>query len=196
MPDRTPWTTRQRATDNATETRDDERPAFTSLQRTHVTTCVYLLRHGPAGLRSAWSGDDADRPLTTDGAREMERIAAALAAQGLAPDLMLTSPLARARQTASILATALGQPDLTIVNSSLLAPSFCLADLQAILSDHHDATSVVLVGHEPALSGVTLALCGARIVLQKGALVEVDVNRDDLSKSVLVRLEQPAHLLR
>ena len=135
---------------------------------------------------------DRSRP---DGVREMERIAAALAAQGLAPDLVLSSPLARARQTASILATALGRPDLTIVDSSL-APGFSLADLEAILSDRHDATSVVLVGHEPDLSAVTSALCGARIVLQKGAMVEFDVDRDDLSKSVLVRLEQPAHLLR
>lgn len=160
-----------------------------------MTIRVYLLRHGPAGHRSTWSGDDAERPLTEAGTAKVAQIADALVADGLAPDLILTSPLARCQQTASIVAEALGRSDRLVLEGSL-APGFDAADLTALLDRYPDAPTILFVGHEPDLSEVCAELCGATVELRKGALVELELDRRHPTDAVLVRLEQPAHLLR
>lgn len=160
-----------------------------------MTIRVYLLRHGPAGLRSAWEGTDEERPLTKDGRRKVKAIASALAAEGVEPDLILTSPFARAEQTAAILAKALDRRDLTLVEDAL-APGLSTSVFTTLLDSHRDATAIMVVGHEPDLSRLTAEVAGARIVLQKGGLAELELDREKPTAAVLVRLEQPAHLLR
>lgn len=156
---------------------------------------LYLLRHGPAGLKSAWEGDDVDRPLTAKGVRRIEQIAQALAVEELEPDLVLTSPFARADQTARIVAERLGNADVTFVDERL-SPGFAIDQLCAILDDRPDAEALLLVGHEPDLSTLTEALCGARVALQKGGLIELELERPHVKEATLVRVEQPGHLLR
>ena len=160
-----------------------------------VAIRLYLLRHGPAGRRSAWRGDDADRPLTKAGLREVEQISRTLAAEGLVPDVVLTSPFVRSLQTAAMVAERLDRPDVVTVESSL-APGFGMADLEILLNRWPTAESIMLVGHEPDLSALSGALCGARIVLQKGGLVEIELDRRRATEAVLLRLEQPTHLVR
>ena len=75
---------------------------------------VYFLRHGLAGDPSQWDGDDAERPLTQAGAAQTTREAHGLARLGIRPDLILTSPLTRACQTADTLAHALGLSDRVV----------------------------------------------------------------------------------
>jgi 8-oxo-(d)GTP phosphatase len=53
---------------------------------------LYFLRHGIAGERTEWKGEDADRPLTGKGIQRMEEIAATMAQWGLKPDAILSSP--------------------------------------------------------------------------------------------------------
>jgi phosphohistidine phosphatase len=161
-----------------------------------ATVRLYLLRHGPAGLRSAWTGDDSARPLTTEGARRMKRIAARLAAEGVIPELIVSSPYERALRTAKIVAKALGLRDLLLVEPTL-APGAGPAEVIALLEAHRDAASVMLVGHEPDFSEVTAAMCGARIKLQKGGLVEMELERapGGVGPAVMWRLAQPSHLV-
>src|SRR5215469_6165377 len=68
---------------------------------------IYLVRHGIA-VDHADRGDlpDDDRPLTAKGRRRFRRAARAFARMGETPDLLFTSPLIRAAQTAEILAGA------------------------------------------------------------------------------------------
>src|SRR5258706_7668086 len=68
---------------------------------------LYLVRHGVAEERGdAWP-DDAKRPLTDEGISRMRKVTRGLAELGVSLDLILTSPLVRARQTAEILAAGL-----------------------------------------------------------------------------------------
>lgn len=161
-----------------------------------ATLRLFLLRHGSAGLRSAWQGKDADRPLTDDGAKQVKRAARRLAEQGVVPDLIVTSPFERAAATARIVAKVLGVRDL-VVTDPALAPGFGPAQLDELLRAHGDATALMLVGHEPDLSEVTESLCGGRIRLQKGGLVELEIDLHDetVRPAVLVRLAQPSHLV-
>ncbi|MDW0120553.1 MAG: histidine phosphatase family protein, partial [Nitrososphaeraceae archaeon] len=63
---------------------------------------LFILRHGEAGQRSASSAGDRKRPLTSTGKLEISDIAKALKLIGLKFDLILTSPLKRAYDTATI----------------------------------------------------------------------------------------------
>jgi phosphohistidine phosphatase len=117
-------------------------------------------------------------------------MAATLAAEGVEPDLIVTSPLSRAAGTAAIVAKALRCRDSVLVDS-LLEPGFDLEALVKLIEAHHDANSLLLVGHEPDLSKVAAALGCARIKLQKGGVVEFDVPQSELDQAVLIRLTQP-----
>jgi phosphohistidine phosphatase len=111
---------------------------------------LYLIRHGLAGQHGDWS-NDRERPLTEEGKRKTRLVAQRLAALELTLDLILTSPLVRARQTAEILqAEGLGRA-LEIVE--YLSPEGEMQDWLDWLDAWRSPDKTVgLVGHEPNLS--------------------------------------------
>jgi phosphohistidine phosphatase len=102
------------------------------------------------------------------------------------PDVVLTSPLPRASQTAEIAARYI---DAKCVEEELLAPGFGRSELKKLLKKR-GGDSVMLVGHEPDFSKTVGKLTSARIKLSKAgiALVEVDA---DLSCGKLLWLFPP-----
>jgi len=157
---------------------------------------LYFLRHGPAGSRGGWTGPDAERPLTDQGKALIEHEAATFHALGLAPDVIVTSPLVRAHQTAKIVARKLGLLDL-LVTDERLAAGFGLRELKGILEDHPDAAAVMLVGHEPDFSLTVGALIGGgTIVFKKGALARVDAGDASPGDGELIWLLPPSVLTR
>ena len=83
----------------------------------------YFLRHGIAVEPDEWTGRDFDRPLTDDGIERMKFEARAIAALSLQLDVIVTSPLLRARQTAEIVADRLKLRD-ELVEDERLANGF------------------------------------------------------------------------
>jgi phosphohistidine phosphatase len=131
---------------------------------------LYFLRHGLALDRQDWREDDSKRPLTEDGMERLKRTAAAIAALGLEPDAILTSPLVRAHQSAAIVAAALPGKN-KVLTDERLSPGFDRNQLASILRDHPGAESLMLVGHEPGMSTtVSGVIGGGRIELKKGGL--------------------------
>ena len=136
---------------------------------------LYLLRHGKAEERAAWHGDDASRPLTAAGEEEVRREAEALHALGLAPDVIVTSPLARARRTAEIVSAGLGLEG-RLVEDARLGPGFDVARLEQLAAAHGAPESLMVVGHEPDFSETIGALIGGGdVAMRKGGLARVDV---------------------
>ena len=141
---------------------------------------LYLLRHGVAAERGAGQyASDAERPLTTKGRRKLRRTAAAMRAMDLSFDVILSSPLVRARQTAELIAKALHcrhRLELT----ELLAPGAIAAGLVRRLKQLKPQ-SVLLVGHEPDLSGLVSRLLtggdGLAITFKKGGLCGLSAER-------------------
>jgi phosphohistidine phosphatase len=130
---------------------------------------LYFFRHGPAEPRNTWSGDDAERPLTNDGRQLVSEVAIAMLRSGLQPEIILTSPLVRTRQSAAILADCFSMTEHVLVDKRI-APGFGLEQLQKILRDYSKQTSLLLVGQEPDLSHTISKLVGrTRIALKKGA---------------------------
>ncbi len=136
---------------------------------------LYFLRHGLADWPS-WSGSDHERPLTEEGKRRMAREAACMERLGLDFDVILTSPLVRARQTAEIVAEQLGAGDV-LREDIRLDGRFDVVELANILDDlAATMTRVLLVGHEPTFSLVIGAITGgSHVVCKKGSLARVDV---------------------
>ena len=120
---------------------------------------LYLLRHGQAANQAEWQGEDAARPLTADGKRKVQRGGATLRALDLNLDLIITSPLVRAQQTAEIVASALGL-GARLVMDARLAPGVGPRQLKALLSTYRSASALMLVGHEPDFSETTSHLMG------------------------------------
>jgi len=140
---------------------------------------LYLVRHGLAEERGdAWP-DDTKRPLTDEGISRMRKAARGLARLGVSVEVVLTSPLVRARQTAEILAGAL-DPRPSLVNVDSLAPDGAYASVVADLEKHARKTRLALVGHEPMIGEFAARLLGSRhpIEFKKGAVCRIDI--DDL----------------
>ncbi|MGB3492271.1 MAG: phosphohistidine phosphatase SixA [Elainellaceae cyanobacterium] len=113
-------------------------------------TTLYLIRHGIAAKRGTYAHDD-ERPLTQKGTRKTESMAQRLVELDLKFDLIQTSPLVRARQTAAILHDY--QLATVVELSSFLAPEGNLQDwLDWLKPWNEDADSTLaLVGHQPNL---------------------------------------------
>ncbi len=135
---------------------------------------LYFLRRGPAGgLDGVDEGLSADRPLTDAGAVRVKAEARALSELDLKVDLVLTSPMARARQTAEIIARRLG---VELIVEPELGPGFDAATAARITACYPAANGIMLVGHEPDFSTTISALIGgARVDLKCGGLARVKV---------------------
>lgn len=137
-----------------------------------LTTRLFIVRH-------AWAEDagpdllDHDRRLTKKGRRRFEAFARHLRGTGMGVDLVATSPLVRARETADILADVFRTPGPVVVEA--LAPA---ADWHALVewTIEQDAERVAWVGHMPCvgrLVALSIGAGAAAIRMQKGAIAAV-----------------------
>src|SRR4051794_22789103 len=139
---------------------------------------LYLVRHGLAEDRGAKWPDDAKRPLSDDGISRMKKSARGLDRVDVKFDIILTSPLVRARQTADILSVEMdGHPPVVTIES--LAPGGAFAALTADLEKHARKSRIALVGHEPAIGELAARLVGSRhpIEFKKGAVARIDIEQ-------------------
>jgi phosphohistidine phosphatase len=121
---------------------------------------LYVMRHGSAEDRSE-SGIDGDRALTIAGRERVRAVAGLLLDSSEEPSHIVTSHLVRAVQTAEIVAlvTKLGDRDGTLEVRRDMAPEGDAARLvQRLVSEQRKR--VLLVGHEPDLSGLVASLVG------------------------------------
>ncbi len=137
---------------------------------------LFLVRHGIAV--DSLDGEiktDAQRPLTLPGRNEAELVARGLKRAGNKPDLLVTSPLVRARQTAAIFADVYkleGKEEIC----EALAPGGQVSDLYEFLKGIK-AESIALFGHEPDMGELAQTLLGAEfnIPFKKAAVCRIDV---------------------
>ena len=128
---------------------------------------LYFLRHGDAGTQASGMADD-ERLLTDDGIAALRSAAPLWRRLNLRPDVVLTSPLARARQTADLFCEAIGGEPIA---DDGLRPGASWGNLARAMSVHPDARRVLFVGHEPDLSSAIAELSGAGSVrMRKGSL--------------------------
>lgn len=134
---------------------------------------IYILRHGEAELREAQK-PDAGRALTSGGRLEVRRVLNVARAAKLAPDYIFTSPLLRARQTATVAAKLFDTKN--VVETKNLLPAGSPQAMWKELDALRDAEQVLLAGHEPQLGHLIRFLLEAPVALdmKKGTLVRID----------------------
>ncbi len=131
---------------------------------------LFFLRHGKAGQPRA--GDDDARELTDDGIAALEAAAPLWRRLNARPDVVLSSPLPRALQTAELFCAAVGG---TPVTDDRLRPGAGWGDMARAMAEHPDARRVMFVGHEPDLSSAAALLTGASSVrMRKGSLAAIE----------------------
>jgi len=135
---------------------------------------LYLIRHGIAAEPEEYP-TDAERPLTKEGASKTRKVAQRLYELEIQFDLILTSPLLRASQTAQILQTV--GLSSQIEESPALAPS---GDIQNWLEWYQQwrergSHSLALVGHQPDLANWAETLLWGRtqdaLILKKAGAI-------------------------
>jgi phosphohistidine phosphatase len=153
---------------------------------------LHLLRHAHAGDAFAWVGADALRPLTKKGRGQCERLGSFLEAHGVRPDVIVSSPLVRAMQTAEIVAATLG---MTVRQDERLGGGFTKLQLWALL-DELGAREPMLVGHDPDLSMLLEYLVDASgISMRKATLATVDMETRLSDGDASLRWLVPAEIL-
>ena len=133
---------------------------------------LFFLRHGEADWPN-WKKDDNERPLTKRGKKEMHAVAKFLKHVKVKPDLIVTSPLPRASQTAEIAAEHLRAK---YREDRLLAPGFGRGELERLLNKYPEER-LMIVGHEPDFSEMIAELTGASLKLSKAGVALVALNR-------------------
>ena len=157
------------------------------------TVELWLLRHADAGDPEAWFGPDAQRPLSRKGRKHADRLARFLKDIGRRPDMIVSSPKVRASQTAEIVADRL---KMRAEIDERVGRGLDLETVEALIQDR-DARRPMLVGHDPDMSEVIAALCGAATFqLEKGALAMVAAKRPLGAGSGGLRWLVPPELLK
>jgi phosphohistidine phosphatase len=141
---------------------------------------LLLLRHGIAEEQAGHGGSDSERRLTDKGVRRVRQIARAMQEMELEFDLILSSPFLRARETAEVVAEILHLEDRLQFSTHLAIPTSSTKLIEQINSTKPLPQSVLLVGHEPHLSGLaSLLLAGTpslELLLKKGGLAKLEVS--------------------
>ncbi len=132
---------------------------------------IFILRHGDAEPRGAGI-PEADRALTPKGKRDLRAVLAVARGAKVDPQVILTSPLLRAQQTAAAAAKVFGAP---VVETPNLLPGASPDLLWKQLGAMKEKEAILVAGHEPHLSNFTRFLLESAIALdfKKGALIRV-----------------------
>lgn len=143
---------------------------------------IYFLRHANAGEPLGNLKKDEKRSLDRDGMEQCGIVGRALVALDVQVDAIISSPLKRAAQTASLVGNELGYEGKLQLEDAL-RPAATFADFRRMLEKYAKQEAIMVVGHNPNLSeflgrSISEAGCEAGTELKKGAVAKVDMGRN------------------
>jgi phosphohistidine phosphatase len=142
---------------------------------------LYFLRHASAGEHLATPKKDEKRALDKDGIEQCGYVGRALAALQVQVDAIISSPLKRCTQTASLVGNELGYEGKLQLDPGL-RPEAGLADFRKLLEKYAKLEAIMVVGHNPNLSQflgsvISDSGCEASLELKKGSVAKVEMRR-------------------
>ncbi len=157
---------------------------------------LYIVRHSDAVPSGTPGVPEDDRPLTEKGIKKMREVARGLCAIEVTPELILSSPLPRARRTAEIIVEEMGGK-IPLKLSSTLAPAGSRSDLYRELRADRKLSALMIVGHQPGLGEIAgeIAWGSAEhyFELKKGGACALEISRlDPTPAGTLLWLLTPA----
>ncbi len=142
---------------------------------------VYFLRHANAGERLVSPKKDEKRGLDKEGIEQCGYVGRALAALEVQVDAIVSSPLKRSMQTASLVGNEMGFEG-KLQTEAGLRPQATFAEFRKLLDKYARHEAIMVVGHNPNLSEflgrvISPAGCEAAVELRKGAVAKVELRR-------------------
>jgi phosphohistidine phosphatase len=141
---------------------------------------LYLMRHANAGLRRDNPLLDEKRALIKEGKEQCILMARTLSALKVQVDVIVSSPLKRAMQTAQLVGTEMGY-DAKVEISPALGLDAGYGDFQQMLARYAKYDGVLAVGHNPNLFNFLGRLItgngGAAVRMRKGSVARIDLDR-------------------
>lgn len=141
---------------------------------------LYFLRHASAGKTMLNPKKDERRPLDEEGILQARYVGRMLANLDVQVDQIISSPLKRALQTASLVANELAFEAAVQIDDAL-RPEAEFEQFQSMLSRYRKYDAVMVVGHNPSFTeflskSVCAAGAAAQIEFKKGAVARVEMN--------------------
>jgi phosphohistidine phosphatase len=142
---------------------------------------IYFLRHASAGSHLNNLKKDEKRPLDAEGIEQCGLVGRALAALNAQPDVIISSPLKRATQTASLVGNEIGY-EAKLQLEVALRPGASFSDFRRMLEKYSKYEAIMVVGHNPSITDflariIAKAGCEALIEFKKGAVARVETAR-------------------
>src|SRR5215831_403870 len=142
---------------------------------------VYFLRHANAGTQLVSPKKDEKRALDKEGIEQCGYVGRALAALDVQVDTIISSPLKRSTQTASLVGNEMGHEGKLQLDAAL-RPEATFAEFKKLLDKYAQQEAILVVGHNPNLSEflgriISATGCEAALELRKGAVAKVEVRR-------------------
>jgi phosphohistidine phosphatase len=142
---------------------------------------LYFLRHASAGEHLANPKKDEKRALDKEGIEQCGYVGRALAALEAQVDVIVSSPLKRATQTASLVGNEMGYEGKLQIETGL-RPEGTFSDFRKLVEKYARQEAIMVVGHNPNLSQFLGAIisdsgCEASVELKKGAVAKVEMRR-------------------
>ena len=143
---------------------------------------IYMVRHASAGQHVDNPKKDEKRPLDADGIEQCGCVGRALAALNAQPDVIISSPLKRATQTASLIGNELGYEGKLQLEAAL-RPEASFADFRRMLDKYSKHEAVMVVGHYPSITeflarSIAKSGCEAQVDFKKGAVARIETVRN------------------
>ena len=140
---------------------------------------LYVLRHAIA-LSAAEAGvsQDTERPLSEEGIEKMKKIAEAMKRIGVGPDLVLSSPFVRAKETAILAHDRMGKESRLEFTDALGSGQDGKLILTELKQRFQKTRGIMVVGHEPDLSqliGRITSLGRLRVEMKKAGLAKIEI---------------------
>jgi phosphohistidine phosphatase len=146
---------------------------------------IYFLRHASAGQHMANPTKDEKRGLDKEGIEQCGYVGRALAAMEVSVDVIISSPLKRATQTASLVANEIGYEGKIQIEAGL-RPEATFSDFRKLLDKYSKQEAIMVVGHNPNQSEflgrlISDTACEANTNLRKAGVARVEMRRNSAS---------------
>jgi phosphohistidine phosphatase len=142
---------------------------------------IYFVRHASAGQSVSNPKKDEKRPLDRDGIEQCGFVGRALAALNAQPDVIISSPLKRATQTASLIGNELGFEGKLLLEPAL-KPEASFSEFRRMLEKYSRHEAIMVVGHNPSMTEFL-----ARMIAKSGSEALIDFKKGAVARAETVR---------